>query len=143
MSIDVLQRPDWHGSPVHLAELFMMRKMASKRAASFAAINLAGNVPPGRTQSRLPDGRELFFIASDGKMMSVPLGPGSMFRHGKPVPLFPAGDYYINVARDYDVSADGRRFYMVKNAAGPGTRSSMVWVTRWFDGVRATMRAAR
>lgn len=26
MSIDALQRPDWYGSPVHLGELFMVRK---------------------------------------------------------------------------------------------------------------------
>ncbi len=25
-AMDVLQRPDWHGSPVHLGELFMVRK---------------------------------------------------------------------------------------------------------------------
>lgn len=25
-AVDIQQRPDWHGSPVHLGELFMMRK---------------------------------------------------------------------------------------------------------------------
>jgi hypothetical protein len=25
-AVQVLQRPDWHGSPVHLGELFMVRK---------------------------------------------------------------------------------------------------------------------
>ena len=89
------------------------------------------------------DGRELFFIAADGMMMSVPLEPGATFRHGKPVSLFPAGHYYVNVARNYDVSPDGKRFYMVKNAAGPGTRPSMIVVTRWFDEVRTKVEAQK
>lgn len=25
-AMDVLRRPDWHGSPVHLGEMFMLRK---------------------------------------------------------------------------------------------------------------------
>ena len=84
------------------------------------------------------DGRELFFIAADGMMMSVPIKPGPGFSYGRPVPLFPAGQYHVNVARNYDVSLDGKRFVMVKNAA-PGTRASMVVVTQWFDEVRAKM----
>jgi hypothetical protein len=46
-AMDVLQRADWHGSPVHLGELFMVRKNASRRDASFAAINLAGSCASG------------------------------------------------------------------------------------------------
>jgi hypothetical protein len=26
MALEVLQRPDWHGSPAHLGELFIVRK---------------------------------------------------------------------------------------------------------------------
>ena len=82
------------------------------------------------------DGRELFFIAGDGMMMSVPIQPGPTFAHEKPVPLFPAGKYYVNVARGYDVSPDGRRFLMIKNA---GDRPSMIVITNWIDEVRAAL----
>ena len=38
-------------------------------------------------------GRELFFIAGDGMMTSVPIRPGSAFARERPVGLFPAGQY--------------------------------------------------
>ena len=62
------------------------------------------------------DGRELFYIALDGWLMSVSVessGPGAPIRFGTPVPLFEAG---IGLARwqssqhEYDVSLDGQRF---------------------------------
>jgi eukaryotic-like serine/threonine-protein kinase len=100
-------------------------------------VSVAGGMHP--LWSR--DGRELFFIAGDGMMMSVPIKAGPSFSYGRPVPLFPAGQYHVNVARNYDVSLDGKRFLMVKNAVSPGSQTSMVVVTRWFDEVRAKLAA--
>ena len=34
------------------------------------------------------DSRELFYRAADGKLMAVPVGPGSDFAPGAPIPLF-------------------------------------------------------
>ena len=82
-------------------------------------------------------GRELFFIAGDGMMTSVPIRPGSAFAHERPVGLFPAGQYYVNVARNYDVSSDGKRFLFVKTSTG--TRQSIIVVSHWIDEVRARM----
>ena len=85
------------------------------------------------------DGGQLFFIAADGMMMAVPVQTGPTFTHGRAVPLFPAGHYHVNVARNYEVSPDGKRFLMVKAAAVP-PRSSMVIVTDWFAEVLEKMK---
>jgi len=57
------------------------------------------------------DGTELFFIASDKKLMAVPVRTGASFEAGAPAALFriearvdPVG------AGEYEVSADGQRF---------------------------------
>jgi Tol biopolymer transport system component len=76
------------------------------------------------------DGKELFFIALDGKLMSVPMriGPNNQtMEPGTPVPMFPthiggALSYPFN--QQYDVSADGQRFLMntiVEEAPSPIT----------------------
>jgi Tol biopolymer transport system component len=64
------------------------------------------------------DGKELFFIALDGKLMSVPMRLGSNAQTMEPVtpaPMFPthiggALSYPFN--QQYDVSPDGQRFLM-------------------------------
>ena len=48
----------------------------------------------------------------------------------------------VNVARDYDVTPDGKGFIMVR-AANTGGLPSIVVVTNWFEEVRAKMRGAR
>ena len=85
------------------------------------------------------NGRELFFLAVDGMMVSVPVQPGPTFTQGKPSYLFPAGQYYYNVARNYDVSVDGRRFLMIKNTARSENRPAIIVVNHWIDEVRAKM----
>jgi serine/threonine-protein kinase len=87
------------------------------------------------------DGQELFFMASDGMMMSTRIQAGTTFAHARPVALFPAGQYHVNVARNYDVAPDGKRFLMIKWARSEKPRPPMVIVTHWFDEVRAKMAA--
>ena len=80
------------------------------------------------------DGRELFFIDGEGTMSSAAIHPGPTFTHDRPVKLFKADKYYVNVARDYDVSSDGKRFLFVKDT----TDSSLaIVVSNWIDEVRA------
>jgi eukaryotic-like serine/threonine-protein kinase len=88
------------------------------------------------------DGRELFFIAADGMMMAVPVQFGPTFTAGRPTGLFQAGKYFVNVARDYDVTPDGKAFILVR-PSNSGERQSIVVVTDWFEEIRAKMRAAR
>lgn len=56
------------------------------------------------------DGRELFYRARDGKLMAVPVGPGSEFDPGVAVPLFEphAAISDVGAGTFYDVAPDGR-----------------------------------
>ena len=56
------------------------------------------------------DGRELFYRAFDGYIMAVPVGAGSDFEPGVPVPLFKPGAAIsgVGVGTFYDVAPDGR-----------------------------------
>ena len=83
----------------------------------------------GRQARWGPEGKELFYVAPDGRLMSVSLRLRSdgQVEPASPVPLFmtrvssmPSGGSII----EYDVSRDGRRFLMntfVEQAAAPVT----------------------
>jgi serine/threonine-protein kinase len=86
------------------------------------------------------DGRELFFIAANRRMSVVAVKGGASFAYGRPAALFDAGPYHVNVARNYDVSPDGRRFLMVRPDLASAQGTTMVVVTNWFDEVRARVR---
>jgi serine/threonine protein kinase len=67
------------------------------------------------------DGKELFYVASDGKLMSVAIRAKTIFKVGAPTPLFQFPPGFI----DGDVTADGRRFLigvpLAQNASIPFT----------------------
>jgi dipeptidyl aminopeptidase/acylaminoacyl peptidase len=52
------------------------------------------------------DGKELFYVASNGKLMSVDISAKPLFEAGAPRPLFQLPPGFIGG----DVTADGRRF---------------------------------
>jgi eukaryotic-like serine/threonine-protein kinase len=52
------------------------------------------------------DGKDLFYVASDGKLMSVAINAKPVFEAGEPRPLFQLPPGFIGG----DVTADGRRF---------------------------------
>ena len=59
------------------------------------------------------DGKELFYLSSDGKVMAAPVVTGTKFDAGTPVVLFQATPRQPVVSGDlfvYDVSRDGQRF---------------------------------
>ena len=57
------------------------------------------------------DGRELFYVSDDRKIMSVDVRPGAGLETGAPRPLFQTRILPVVEARNhYDVSADGQRF---------------------------------
>lgn len=67
------------------------------------------------------NGRELFYIALDGTLMSVPVHSGATLQLGAPQPLFPTGVRPIpmqTIMSQYAVSRDGQRFLL--NAPVPG-----------------------
>jgi hypothetical protein len=64
------------------------------------------------------NGRELFYVDADTNMMAVPVQTGGSFERGAPQRLFSAKPYQFSQVRNFDVSADGQRFLMLKDPAG-------------------------
>ncbi len=59
------------------------------------------------------DGKEIFYLAADGKLMAVPIESGeTFFRPGEPKPVFQTRLDREAGARQYDVSWDGQRFLL-------------------------------
>jgi hypothetical protein len=77
------------------------------------------------------DGKELFYLAPDGKMMTVEVTTGREFRVGTPTPLFqtPSG------AIVGDVSADGKRF-LLTTPVGPSHSPPFTVVLNWTAGTK-------
>jgi Tol biopolymer transport system component/predicted Ser/Thr protein kinase len=66
------------------------------------------------------DGKELFFVSLDSRMMAVPVEADAKFHAGAPVALFPV--HILGGGTNYDVSADGQRFLVrspVSDVASP------------------------
>jgi serine/threonine protein kinase len=80
------------------------------------------------------DGKELFYIALDGKLSAVPIQFAADGRHadvGRPVPLFPArvGDVTSPNGQQYDISRDGTRFLI--NTATEEAASPITIILNW------------
>ena len=62
------------------------------------------------------DGRELFYLAPDNKLMSVAVRAGATFEAGTPETLFQTRTYGLppatNYSQQYDVTPDGQRFLL-------------------------------
>jgi Tol biopolymer transport system component len=76
------------------------------------------------------DGRELFYLAPNGKMMAVEAMAGQEFQVGTPTPVFqtPPG------AIVGDVTADGKRFLLV-TPVGPSASVPFTVVLNWTTGL--------
>ena len=92
-----------------------------------------------------PTGREIFYL-SNGRLMSVPVTiTATGVDVGRATSLFQTTSYFFGgIGRNYDVSADGRRFVMVKSGAGDSARSAPItMVLNWAEEVRARTPASR
>jgi Tol biopolymer transport system component len=56
------------------------------------------------------DGRELFYLAADGTMMTVAVGGGPAFDAGRPRPLFSPNAWTLTANQVYAVTKNGQRF---------------------------------
>lgn len=87
----------------------------------------------GGTQPRWRgDGAELFYMASDRKLMSVAIRSSTGFEHSAPTPLF---DIQVNETSansfDYLVTGDGQRF-LVRTPAKSAKANPVMVMTNWL-----------
>jgi hypothetical protein len=87
------------------------------------------------------DGKELFYVAADGKMTAVAVKaaavPKPSFEPGAPLPLFDAhmvaaGGF--STFFQYDVTADGKRFLVDTTAAS--SAPPLTVVVNWTAGLK-------
>ena len=73
------------------------------------------------------DGRELYFVGLDNKLMAVSVKPGEQFQPGVPQPLFDVrlGPTYPS----FDVSADGR--FLIATPVEQATNEPITVVLNW------------
>jgi len=94
-----------------------------------------------------PNDPELFFVAPDGAMMAVRVDPrGSAWSAGSPMKVFerPYATGTPVSGRNYDLSADGKRFLMVKQPPGSqATAPQIVLVQHWVEELERLVPVAR
>ncbi len=93
----------------------------------------------GRSARWRRDGREIFYIAPDGRLMAAPVTLGPTFNLGTPVALFdahmlgginpPAG-----LRQQYDVAPDGQRFLL--NVPIEDEDSALTVLQNWGAGLK-------
>jgi Tol biopolymer transport system component len=84
------------------------------------------------------DGRQIYYISPERKMMSVPVSLGTLFDAGMPVALFDAHVRQISAVsvpqRQYTVTRDGSKFLLNRVVGEAGTRP-MTLVQNWSSGL--------
>lgn len=83
------------------------------------------------------DGRELFYLSSDGHMMAVPISTSTRLQPGTPQPLFAltASVNNASYASQYDVTADGQKF-LIKVPMEASTAAPITVVLNWVAGLK-------
>jgi Tol biopolymer transport system component len=76
------------------------------------------------------DGKELFYLSPDQKVMTVEVEPESTLRAGKPRALFPARYFNIPVS-PYTVSRDGQRFLISTPPGEEGNTAPVTVILNW------------
>ena len=79
------------------------------------------------------DGKELFYLSLDGKMMAAPVTTGAHFDAGTPVVLFQSTPRQPVLVYDlfvYDVSRDGQRF-LINTQVKQGDSAPMSVILNW------------
>jgi len=87
------------------------------------------------------DGRELFYFLQARGVMAAPIQPGVTFTAGTAQVVVSGADFVApNTGRQYDVSPDGRRFLMMKDAQPTGEGSAppvqLVVVQNWTEELK-------
>jgi hypothetical protein len=83
------------------------------------------------------DGKELFYVSADQKLMAVPVKTGAVFEIGSPQPLFEIQPVYppLTGRFAYQPTADGQRFLVTAPVSGAATPPITV-VLNWQAGLK-------
>jgi hypothetical protein len=83
------------------------------------------------------DGKELFYIAADGKFMAVPVSAEATVEAGVPKALFQTSfiGFPFGGFANYAVSADGQRF-LINVPTGEGSAAPITVVLNWTAGIK-------
>jgi eukaryotic-like serine/threonine-protein kinase len=92
-------------------------------------ISTAGGAKPRWSR----DGKEIYYIAADRKLMAVPVKAGATFEPGTPVPLFEVNP---SAFEPYDVTADGRFIIATNLERLEADSDAMTVVLNWMAGIR-------
>jgi hypothetical protein len=87
-------------------------------------------------------GRELFYVTQRAMWTVTVQVAGAIFSAGNPTKLFDNIPYFFSInSRTYDVSADGQRFLMIKNAESSNSSASpsLVVVEHWTEELKARL----
>jgi hypothetical protein len=76
------------------------------------------------------DGKELYFIGADGKMMAVEVKTGANFAASEPKPLF---DSHL-AGSGFDVGKDGR--FLIPTQIEQSSSAPMTIVVNWQAGLK-------
>jgi serine/threonine-protein kinase len=88
-----------------------------------------------------PDGKEIFYVSTVGKMMSVSIKNTPAFSADQPRELFDVSQMYFpnNPITNFDITPDGRRFIMVRNARVTTNVTSYNIVLNWVEELQHQM----
>lgn len=111
--------------------LRILNRAEEGTAESFGQVQISpsgGNQPMWRA-----DGKEIFYIAADGKLTAVPVEVGATgVRTGTTVSLFPTSlGVDDNFAREYDATADGKRFLLPLVPKGTQAEIPITVIVNW------------
>ena len=83
------------------------------------------------------DGKELFFLSLDGRMMSATIDTAGELRAGVPTPLFPISTFSnpLLITRQYAVAKDGKRF-LVNTVPQVSRTTPLTVVVNWLAAVQ-------
>jgi len=113
------------------SEIYIRRFDGTTATGAATRISIGG----GSLAKWRRDGRELFFLAPDRKLMSAEIHLAANVRPSAPLPLFQTRIYMANFLAGYAVAQNGQRFLI--NAPTKDADSSPVTViANWNPGVR-------
>ena len=76
--------------------------------------------------------RELFYLNGEA-LIAVSIETDPSFTVGNPAVVFEGQYYGSQGGRSYDVSPDGERFLLIKQAQDASARPQIVVVQNWFE----------